>query len=511
MNKELSKIFKYLLFIVTIPIPCILLISFIIFCYESRENTKLIADVYLNNLEAILDDIYATNNNILNSNGRCDAFKKEILFDGFQREFIIIRNNKVLCSTINDIDEDTVIGLVPKNDKNHNVVEYKNESNKKVLGFVSSSSDGLLAVISVVNANYLKMILGSYSDDRIESIVISSSKKTINIFGSKTMWEGVSLASKHILSSKNIWEEVSIPSKKYNFVLTLYVGERYFYNLYIRCLLFGLIITLLLSFFYIIMKYLFPPRSDLLKDLNKAIDQKELYLVYHSLASSKDGYIIGYESLIRWMHPKLGVIRPDHFIPVAEKYGLINKITNYVFELAYQEWLTIDRDISAGFLLGINIPPDYLLDESCLAVIKEYAKKFADLNIGLVLELTENQVICEDKMKIINQLIDEKLMIAIDDFGTGQTSLSMLQNTRFDFLKIDKIFVDAIESEYMNTHVLDSIIQLSHDLGVIVVAEGVETKKQYEYLQSKGVEVQQGYYLSMPQEIYDIYPQSKVA
>ncbi|MFL7866715.1 EAL domain-containing protein [Vibrio cincinnatiensis] len=511
MNKELSKIFKYLLFIVTIPVPLVLLVSFIIFCYESRENTQLISHAYLNNLEAILDDIYATNDKILISDGRCDTFKKKILFDGFQREFIIIKNDKVLCSTINDIDESIVIELVPKNYKNHNVVEYKNSNNKKVLGFVSSSVDGLFSVISVVNANYLKMILGSYSDDRIESIAISSSNKTIHIFGPKTMWEEVSLASKYMLSSKNRWEEVSVPSKRYNFVLTLYVGEAYFHNLYIRCLLFSLIITLLLSFFYIMMKYLFPSRSDLLKDLNKAIDQKELYLVYHSLASSKDGYIIGYESLIRWMHPKLGVIRPDHFIPVAEKYGLINKITNYVFELAYKEWLTIDRDISAGFLLGINIPSDYLLDESCIAVIKEYAKKFAELNIGLVLEMTENQTICSEKMKALNKLIDEKIMVAIDDFGTGQTSLSMLQNSRFDFLKIDKVFVDAIESEYMNTHVLDSIIQLSHDLGVIVVAEGVETKKQYEYLQSKGVEVQQGYYLSMPQEIYDIYPQSNVA
>ncbi|WP_154116789.1 hypothetical protein [Vibrio cincinnatiensis] len=131
MNKELSKIFKYLLFIVTIPVPLVLLVSFIIFCYESRENTQLISHAYLNNLEAILDDIYATNDKILISDGRCDTFKKKILFDGFQREFIIIKNDKVLCSTINDIDESIVIELVPKNYKNHNVVEYKNSNNKK--------------------------------------------------------------------------------------------------------------------------------------------------------------------------------------------------------------------------------------------------------------------------------------------------------------------------------------------------------------------------------------------
>lgn len=138
--------------------------------------------------------------------------------------------------------------------------------------------------------------------------------------------------------------------------------------------------------------------------------------------------------------------------------------------------------MSVVLLLGINIPPDFLLDENSMKTIKNYMVKFSKLNIALVLEITENQTICPEQIKVINALVDNGVMIAIDDFGTGQTSLSMLQNTKINFLKIDKTFVDAIESEYMNTCVLDSIIKLSYDLEIVVIAEGVETKKQSEYL-----------------------------
>lgn len=487
MSRILSSSRRERLLILLIPIPLSLLVGFFILIYVNDAIFKAIRVSYNNKFSFLMENIQLRNEKILEEEDPCSSINRQTVFDDARRDFILTNDkNEVLCTTISNFDSKILLSMLDK-DKNKDTIKYKN-----AIGFVNSKNG--LTIISVINEYYLRVVFGFYTDERVVAV---------------TIFPGKIYFYNKVKSVNKTKKSVFISSDEYNFGVNVYLGGQYLNDIYIRCFILVIVLSLSFSLLYLIIKPLI--NTSLIKELNKAIDDGELYLVYHSWCRSRNNYsgqnnyLVGYESLVRWKHPKLGVIRPDYFIPIAEKFGLINKLTHYVLEQAYKEWASVERNRSISLLVSINIPPDFLLNENNVNLIKDYMGKFSELNIELVLELTENQEVCSEKIKIVNALFDSGVMIAIDDFGTGQTSLSMLQSTKINFLKIDKIFVDAIESEYMNTYVLDSIIKLSHDLGVVVIAEGVETQKQCEYLLSKGVEVQQGYYFSVPREISTIY------
>jgi len=239
-------------------------------------------------------------------------------------------------------------------------------------------------------------------------------------------------------------------------------------------------------------------------ELRRAIDRQELRLHYQPIVSITTRKIKGFEALVRWQHPERGLLLPAEFLPVAEETDVIIPISHWVIHQACKqlaEW----RARFPGKLLpsvSVNLTTRYFSGEDMLAkisgVICENKLKPSDL----VVEITENQLMenLETASKTLQDLSDFGTMVSIDDFGTGYSSLSYLASFPIHTLKIDKSFIGNLNGDVKNLSIVRSIISLGQNLGLEVIAEGVETKKQLEHLRTMQCQYAQGYYFSKPLE-----------
>lgn len=232
--------------------------------------------------------------------------------------------------------------------------------------------------------------------------------------------------------------------------------------------------------------------------LRRAIRHREFTVNYQPALDIATGQCSGAEALMRWQLPDGKWIRPDLFIAAAESEGMIVPLTRHLLDLLaedMQSWRT-----PPGFHLAINVAGEHIAHPEFVADIRAFAARVAHLQPWITLELTERSLISEtvDVVSKLALLRSEGIRIAIDDFGTGHCSLSYLQTFPLDYLKIDRGFVNAIESVEGETPVLDAIIMLSHKLKLKVVAEGVETPMQLTYLTQRGVHFIQGYLYARP-------------
>ena len=208
----------------------------------------------------------------------------------------------------------------------------------------------------------------------------------------------------------------------------------------------------------------------------------------------------GTEVLMRWKHPKEGLVRPDLFIPFAEDSGLIVPMTRSLMRQTAQLLGPVSSSFAEPFHIGINITASHCKDLELVKDCREFLSAFAPGSIYLVLELTERELIkpSDITLELFEQLHALGVMIAIDDFGTGHSSLGYLRQFNVDFLKIDQSFVAMIGIDALSRHILDTIIELSAKLDLGIVAEGVETEEQSDYLTAHGVNFLQGYLFGRP-------------
>lgn len=244
----------------------------------------------------------------------------------------------------------------------------------------------------------------------------------------------------------------------------------------------------------------FVDNISLLNDVKRAITNKEFTLNYQLIKEMTSEKFHSAESLIRWYHPEKGYIPPMNFIPAIEKTSLISEIRDFVINEALRQksqWNKMGLDIPK---IGINISAKSFRSEDLVSVIKN---KLAEYNVGgneLILELTETGFV-EDLEDVKRNIIELKRLgveIAIDDFGTGYSSLARLKDLQIDYLKIDRTLIMNIDKDNNAKEVVISVIQMSKVLGLSVIAEGIETKEQYELLRDLGCENAQGYYIHRP-------------
>jgi sensor c-di-GMP phosphodiesterase-like protein len=241
------------------------------------------------------------------------------------------------------------------------------------------------------------------------------------------------------------------------------------------------------------------------QELQRALDAEEFVPFYQPVVFSQGGGWAGVEVLMRWQHPREGLVRPDLFIPYAEDCGLIVPMTRLLMRrTAQQLGACLDR-LPSGFHVGVNITARHCQDPALFDDCKAFLDAFPPGRIALTLELTERELIqpCAEIHGLFDRLRGLGVSIAIDDFGTGQSSLSYLQQFKVDFLKIDQSFVAMIGVNTLSRHVLDSIIELSAKLELQVVAEGVETEEQRAYLAARNVKYLQGYLFARPMPAVD--------
>jgi EAL domain-containing protein (putative c-di-GMP-specific phosphodiesterase class I) len=241
-------------------------------------------------------------------------------------------------------------------------------------------------------------------------------------------------------------------------------------------------------------------RLDVESYLHRALERDELSLYYQPQYNVESGQMVGLESLIRWEHPKLGVVLPGKFIPSAEESGLIVPIGDWVLREASLQHRRWQKSGHAPMTVAVNVSARQFQDPHFVeSVATALAQSGLDPRL-LELELTETLVLRDvDKFAPrFNEVRELGVRIAIDDFGTGYSSLNYLQQLPFDTLKLDKSFVHEIKTGSSATPLIESIVGMTHNLGMLVTAEGVETEAQLETLRRIGCDRVQGFLLSKP-------------
>ena len=245
--------------------------------------------------------------------------------------------------------------------------------------------------------------------------------------------------------------------------------------------------------------------NRLLTELNlrKALERGELQLYYQPQYYASSRAIFGAEVLIRWLHivdSRTQMIPPDYFISIAEESGLIVEIGAWILRTAcvqLKQWQDQGYSLKQ---VSVNVSARQFLDDNFLETVKQ-ALLDAGLNPeSLELELTES-LLAGDLKKIelqLNRLKKMGIKIALDDFGTGYSSLSYLKNLPIDVLKIDQSFIREMTMGSKDARLASAIISMGHSLGQKIIAEGVETEQQLEYLTRRGCDIIQGYYFSPP-------------
>jgi diguanylate cyclase (GGDEF)-like protein len=237
-------------------------------------------------------------------------------------------------------------------------------------------------------------------------------------------------------------------------------------------------------------------------DLRRALERKELRLEYQPIISLQTELLTGFEALVRWQHPEYGLLAPSEFLPVAEQSQLIIPITQYVLQETCSQARIWRSQFPSHFpfSISVNLAAKYLMKPSLLQDIKSLT---AENDLGpefLRLEITEGEIM-EDPAsvsKILFDLHELGVKVYVDEFGKGYSSLSYLADLPVYALKIDRAFVTRLETDERNSLVVRSVVALAHNLGLQVIAEGVETRPQLDYLKSLKCQYGQGYYFSAP-------------
>lgn len=240
--------------------------------------------------------------------------------------------------------------------------------------------------------------------------------------------------------------------------------------------------------------------------LRKALERGEFELYYQPQLDIKTKQIRAVEALIRWNHPEKGFISPGMFIPLAEESGLITPISDWIMMQACEHL----KQLQLRFpyvKMSINISPIYFQQ---IDFLKKLQKTIESVNVNprlIELELTESAVMphAEQSVERLTKLKTMGMSIAIDDFGTGFSSLSYLHRFPIDILKIDRSFTKQLSRYQQDSAIVNAIIMMAHSLQIRVVAEGVETKKQYQILEKQSCDFVQGYYVSKPLSISELY------
>jgi diguanylate cyclase (GGDEF)-like protein len=237
--------------------------------------------------------------------------------------------------------------------------------------------------------------------------------------------------------------------------------------------------------------------------LRHALAREELFLHYQPLVSLTTGRVIGMEALLRWHHPKLGVISPSTFVPLAEETGLIVPIGEWALKQSCIQAKQLSAELGIDLAISVNLSPRQFEQSNLLHVIEEALQ---DSNLPpnqLQVELTENTLMINSASNLekLQQIRDLGARVAIDDFGTGFCSFSYLLQYPVDRLKIDQSFVAKSATEPNAATVVRTIVAMSHHLGIKVVAEGVETPEHLKFLARRKCDEAQGYYFSRPVSI----------
>ncbi len=243
-----------------------------------------------------------------------------------------------------------------------------------------------------------------------------------------------------------------------------------------------------------------PERLSILGELREAIERRELILHFQPKAEVRSGQIRGVEALLRWDHPQRGLLLPVDFVPEAERSGLIKVLSGYVAEAALRQWRAW-REEGIGVHVAVNVTVPNLLDLDFTNDVIRLLHRWEVEPGSLQLEITESTLMADPfrARDVLSVLSDAGVRLAIDDFGTGYSSLAYLKRLPVDEIKIDRSFVVNMVDDPNDATIVRSTIDLARNLGLEVVAEGVESAKIWSALATLGCDLAQGYLIGRPE------------
>jgi diguanylate cyclase (GGDEF)-like protein len=241
-------------------------------------------------------------------------------------------------------------------------------------------------------------------------------------------------------------------------------------------------------------------RVQLESDLHHAVALNQFELYYQPKVDTQTGEVRSAEALIRWIHPTRGIVSPAEFVPLAEECGLIGEIGGWVIREACRQTRVWQIDGVPSLRVSVNLSASQFRDSGLLDLIRSALDDAGLEPRYLEVELTESAVMSdpEKSIDILEHLSAMGVLVSVDDFGTGYSSMSYLRRFPIDKLKIDRVFIDEIVSRPEDASIVRAIVSLAHSLRLKVVAEGVETPAQLDFLKTAGCDEYQGYHFSRP-------------
>ncbi|MDR3442310.1 MAG: EAL domain-containing protein [Legionella sp.] len=338
--------------------------------------------------------------------------------------------------------------------------------------------------------------------DAIHSIVLYNENKKKNIFETvyqkdatwmyKLMNYYLPLASKPMIATSELQSikgfAIVVTGCRKSLLSTLWHNQ----------ILLAIDILIITTLLYFLLKNLLNKRYSLHWAMKKALKNKQFYPVYQPMFNAKTNTFSGAEILLRWQGSNDEIIMPDFFIEEAETTGLIVPITLQIITIALKESKEIIR-AKPKFHLSFNICAIHFTDPNFFDEFTELLNEHSIVPQQIVLEITERDLLDENNeiyIKKMQQLREAGFSLAVDDYGTGHASLSYLQYFPFNYLKIDKLFIHAIGTKAITESLNDAIIDLAKKINLIIIAEGVETTEQLDYLLKNGIQLLQGWYFS---------------
>ena len=242
------------------------------------------------------------------------------------------------------------------------------------------------------------------------------------------------------------------------------------------------------------------------KELRTSLEKNEIYVVFQPKVLLENSTVKGFEALARWNNKKFGEVSPAKFIPLAEETKMIVPIGTFILEEVCKKIKYLTSEGYSDFKIAVNLSEVQFQEEVLISVIKDLINKYRISPRYLEFEITESMFMksFERNLRVLEEIKKMGISIALDDFGTGYSSLSYLTKLPIDVLKIDRSFIIDICINPKEKCIVESIIRLSHQLGIDVVAEGVEEKEQIEYLKAIYCDFVQGYYFSKPRPFEEI-------
>jgi len=241
-------------------------------------------------------------------------------------------------------------------------------------------------------------------------------------------------------------------------------------------------------------------RVEMQTSLRDALQKEELVVYYQAQVNGATNRLIGLEALVRWQHPTKGMIFPDKFIPLAESTGMIVQLDRYVMKTAMRQFAKWHKDGLNPGILAMNLAIKQLQQKDFIEMLKNLIKETGCKAEWIEFEVTESQIMTNplEAIKQLDQISNLGIELAVDDFGTGYSSLAYLKRLPIDKLKIDKAFVQDLPDDEEDVGITKAVIALAKSLNLRVIAEGVETQVQRDFLVENGCKNIQGYYYSKP-------------